>query len=361
MAAEPPSEIPLQLFDDELPERRVVGVAGPVRGVGEVAAERLVAGEPSGEPLHEVEPGGREDAAAQVQAAGAVRIVAGRGAGVVPPPPRDVEDVTRLQHPAPHRLPGRLHGRLRIAGEREAAGLAVQMPAFCAGDLQDEHVVVVPVRGKAAGRRPGGIEVDPGVATQGLIECIGQRADGGMDLLETGHDDGGALAEEGRQPPVVEQAFVRASPSRSPSMAEVRRGVVVLGDRLAVPDEVHPALPSGGGQQPVERVPGAQGGEARPLRPEQDRTLVPVAGVEELLRGKGPDDAVEPGRRGRRPALAGDEHLDGGDSAGLDSRRIRFPAGGGRRFGLNHASCPVFPRASRVEAPPRQGPGRSRC
>ena len=257
-----------------------------------------------------------------MQASRAVRAIGGLGAGVVPPSPRYVEHVARTEHLAPHLLPGRLHVRLRILHEREAAGFAVEVPALCAGDLQDEHVVVVPVRCEAAGRRPGGIEVDPGVAAQGFLEGIDQRTNGGMEILDPAQDDGGALAQKGRHPPVIERDFAHAAPS--PSEAEVRGGVVALGDRPAVPDEAHPALPETQGEQLVERLPGAKRGEARVLRAKQDRALVPVAGIEELLRGQRSDDFVEPGCIS---GLAGTryEHLDrrGIPSSGLLTVRLR--------------------------------------
>ena len=80
----------------------------------------------------------------------------------------------------------------------------------------------------------------PGVAAQGFLEGVDHGTSGGMEILDPAQDDGGALAQKGGHPSVVERDFARAAPS--PSEAEVRGGVVALWDRPAVPDEAHPAL-----------------------------------------------------------------------------------------------------------------------
>ena len=83
MVAEPPPDVPLQLLVDELPERREVGAAGFVRGMGEVPAECLVPGEPSGKPLDEVEAGTRGGVAGEVEASGGSGSVAGPAQGKI--------------------------------------------------------------------------------------------------------------------------------------------------------------------------------------------------------------------------------------------------------------------------------------
>ena len=70
-----------------------MGAAGFARGMGEVSAECLVPGEPSGKPLDEVEAGTRGGVAGEVQASGGSGSVAvgWRGWPTVPFP-------ERLQH-----------------------------------------------------------------------------------------------------------------------------------------------------------------------------------------------------------------------------------------------------------------------
>ena len=94
----------------------------------------------------------------------------------VPEPPRDVEHVALREEAGPERAGRHALGR-GIALERLRPGVRVHLPPLPAPDLEDEHVMVVPVLGEAVVGTPAGVQVDVDAGVQLPLEPVSRTYD----------------------------------------------------------------------------------------------------------------------------------------------------------------------------------------
>ncbi|PVE11639.1 hypothetical protein Y717_31220 [Streptomyces scopuliridis RB72] len=111
---------------------------------GQVLSQDVVAAQVVGEPGQQLGAGGGLDAEGEVEG-----VLALGGGHRVPPAAGEVEQVTWAQDQLRDRLFRRWLGLVGVLVHRGGAGGAVQLPAFGSVDLEDDHIVVVPVHAEA--------------------------------------------------------------------------------------------------------------------------------------------------------------------------------------------------------------------
>ncbi len=102
----------------------------------------------------------------------------------MPPAPRQVEHIAGGEHQIGDGLLGRWLGRFDVAVHRQRAGGAVDAPALRAVELDDDHVVIVPVDAEALGSGPGGVQVGLHAGPQPALQLTGQGADAGVEFVD---------------------------------------------------------------------------------------------------------------------------------------------------------------------------------